>query len=197
LVAHTERTIRAGFTLPFQIFRLSGGAVPNSSVSQAGRALSDPRLPHLSMAAPPNRARAFLLALHDLGLDRRCPKGKSLQACGSARASHPTRGDGQRTPARPEGASRRRRRPRWRYPYSLAASAAWRASRFSPLMKPERCARGLVPQKSPAEAGPRAFAEGGSSDFRSGAISEREDSFHKRKASISEVQFTFIYRLVP
>src|SRR5262249_49251246 len=45
-------------------------------------ALSDPRLASFVNGRAPNRARAFLLALHDLGLDRRCPKGKSLQACG-------------------------------------------------------------------------------------------------------------------
>src|SRR5262245_5347120 len=44
--------------------------------------LRDPRLASFVNGRAPSRARAFLLALHDLGLDRRCPKGKSLQARG-------------------------------------------------------------------------------------------------------------------
>jgi len=34
-------------------------------------------------------------------------------------------------------------------------------------------------KKSPAEAGPRALAEGGSLDFRNGTIPERGDWFHQ------------------
>src|SRR5262249_25544927 len=57
------------------------GPAPAGLSLKVGGAYAIRALPHLSMTAPLRRG-LFLLALHDLGLDRRCPKGQSLQASG-------------------------------------------------------------------------------------------------------------------
>ena len=68
----------------------------------------------------------------------------------------------------------------------LAPRAVW----LRPLSvdkRPSLMTYAAVPQmhrtgkKSPAEAGPRAFAEAGSLDFRNGTIPERGDWFHQEK----------------